>query len=212
MDLQERNEDMRRFFAERCDRYDNVHAEFMPTKSAITAALPDGSVRILDLGAGTGLELFSLFARFPRAEVTAIDLCAEMLARLAERPFADRVSIICGDFFTADLGTGYDAVISTSALHHFTSNDKLMLYRRVFSALRAGGIFINSDYIADSAESEARQFLLYRENDGTVPHIDTPLTAEHEHELLIAAGFTAVTAEPLERSNYLLFRAHKPFN
>ena len=212
MDLQKRNEDMRRFFAERCDGYDDVHAEFMPTKSAITDALLEGTARILDLGAGTGLELFSLFARFPLAEVTAIDLCAEMLARLAERPFADHVRIICGDFFSADLGVGYDAVISTSALHHFAPADKLMLYRRIFAALRAGGLFINSDYIADSSESEARQFSLYRENDGTIPHIDTPLTAEHEHELLIAAGFTAVTADPVDRDNYLLFRAQKPLN
>jgi len=210
MNLQERNKEMREFFARRIDDYDAVHEEFLPTKNVLTEALPQDTHRILDIGAGTGLELFALFQRFPYAEVTAVDICAEMLARLAERPFADRVKCICGDFFTADLGTGYDAVISTSALHHFTPEDKLLLYRRIFDALRPSGIFLNSDYIAISSRDEANRFAFYRDNIGNIPHIDTPLTPEHEHRLLSAAGFTNVTAEPTPRGNYLLFRALKP--
>lgn len=210
MELLERNAEMRDFFAQRCDGYDAVHEEFMPTKNVLADALPESACRILDIGAGTGLELFALFSRFPHAEVTAVDICAEMLARLAERPFADRVSCICGDFFTADLGTGYDAVISTSALHHFAPEDKVQLYRRIFNALRPGGVFLNSDYIAISSRDEANRFAFYRNNDGSVPHIDTPLTPEHEHRLLIAAGFVGVTAAPTSRNNYLLFSAKRP--
>lgn len=210
MNLQKRNKEMQDFFARRVDGYDDVHEEFLPTKNVLTEALPENTCRILDMGAGTGLELFALFSRFPRAEVTAVDICAEMLARLAERPFAARVTCICGDFFTADLGTGYDAVISTSALHHFTPEDKLILYRRIFDVLRPGGTFLNSDYVALSSREEADRFAAYQNNDGSIPHVDTPLTPEHEHRLLITAGFVDVTAEPTPRSNYLLFRAVKP--
>ena len=210
MNLQKRNEEMRAFFALRIDGYDAVHEEFLPTKNVLTEAMPQDAHRILDIGAGTGLELFALFARFPHAEVTAVDICTEMLSRLAERPFAARVKCVCGDFFTTDLGTGYDAVISTSALHHFAPKDKLLLYRRILDALHPGGVFLNSDYIALSSQEEADRFAAYRDNDGSIPHIDTPLTPEHEHRLLIAAGFSNVTAEPTPRRNYLLFHAIKP--
>ena len=210
MNLQKRNEEMRAFFALRIDDYDAVHEEFLPTKNVLTEAMPQDAHRILDIGAGTGLELFALFARFPRAEVTAVDICTEMLSRLEERPFAARVKCVCGDFFTADLGTGYDAVISTSALHHFAPKDKLLLYRRILDALHPGGVFLNSDYIALSSQEEADRFAAYRDNDGSIPHIDTPLTPEHEHRLLIAAGFSNVTAEPTPRRNYLIFHAIKP--
>lgn len=210
MDLLNRNTEMRDFFASRCDGYDAVHEEFMPTKTILSDALPEDTCRILDIGAGTGLELFSVFARFPHAEVTAVDICREMLDRLASRPFADRVKCICGDFFIADLGAGYDAVISTSALHHFAPEEKLTLYRRIRETLRPGGIFLNSDYIAISDQDEANRFAFYHKNDGSIPHIDTPLTPEHEHELLIAAGFAEVKVEPTPRNNYRLFSAKRP--
>lgn len=210
MDVLDRNTELRDFFASRCDDYDSVHEEYMPTKTLLTDALPPNVRRILDVGAGTGLELFALFNRFPHAEVTAVDICPEMLARLARRPFADRVRCICGDFFTADLGTGYDAVISTSALHHFFPEEKGRLYRRLFDTLRPGGILLNSDYIAISDQDEADRFALYRGNDGSIPHIDTPLTPEHEHELLAAVGFADVTVAPTPRDNYRLFTAKRP--
>ena len=209
MELLDRSTEMRDFFASRCDDYDSVHEEYMPTKTLLADALPDNVCRILDVGAGTGLELFSLFNRFPHAEVTAVDICPEMLARLARRPFADRVRCICGDFFTADIGTGYDAVISTSALHHFAPEEKEQLYRRILNTLRPGGIFLNSDYIAINSQDEANRFAFYHNNDGSIPHIDTPLTPEHEHRLLIAAGFADVTVEPTPRDNYRLFTAKR---
>lgn len=210
MNLQSRNDDLRDFFAARTATYDTVHARFMPTKSTIAAALPDGTARVLDLGAGTGLELIPLFVRFPDAHVTAVDLCTEMLDVLRGRPFARRVDCICGSFFDVDFGGGYDAVISTSALHHFAPEDKARLYARIFAALKPGGIFINSDKMADTGETEAVWFEKYRKNDGSLAHVDTPLTAEHEHRLLLAAGFTAVTADPVDDPDYLLITAYRP--
>ena len=67
MELLDRNAEMRDFFASRCDVYDSVHEEYMPTKTLLTDALPADTCRILDIGAGTGLELFAFFSRFPNA-------------------------------------------------------------------------------------------------------------------------------------------------
>ena len=57
---------------------------------SVTDALPDlgAEPRILDLGIGTGLELDCLFERFPDAQVTGIDVSAEMLAQLSLSRFA----------------------------------------------------------------------------------------------------------------------------
>lgn len=210
MELNRRVEDQRRFFARKADEdYENVHSQFMNGKKALTEALPGDARRILDLGAGTGLELISLFERFPDADVTAIDLTQEMVAKLKQRPFADRVRTIIGDFFTVPFGEGYDAVISTSALHHFTAEEKLRLYKKVFAALAPGGVFLNADRAADTlAEEEARMEQL-RTNYENYVHFDLPLAVETELRLLKEAGFIDIQAEKLPESDYRLLRAQR---
>ncbi len=207
MNLNERNENLRLFFDEKADGYDNVHAKFAETKALLTASLPEGTVRVLDLGAGTGMELIPLFERFPEARVTAIDLSSEMLAKLRERPFADRVDIIVGDFFESDLGIGYDAIISTSALHHFDEDEKLSLYKKLRASLADNGIFVNADKVADSQENQDEGFALWLDKPDSEKHIDTPLTPENERKLLLKAGFEAVTISEAPVENYRLIVA-----
>ena len=105
MDLKKRAENMRAFFNRKADEnaYDCVHLTMMGNKTPMIDLLPEGTKRVLDLGAGTGLELIPLFERFPDVRVTAIDVAEEMLAQLSKRDFADKVKIICGDFFDVDL-------------------------------------------------------------------------------------------------------------
>ena len=56
-----------------------------------------------------------------------------------ERPFSGQVACVAGDFFETDFGDGFDAILSTSALYHFASEDKIRLYQKVYDALRPGG-------------------------------------------------------------------------
>jgi len=209
MNLQERNEDVRQFFDERIDTYDDVHAKFMPTKMLMTAAMTPNTAEVLDLGAGTGLELIALFQRFPKAHVTAIDLSAIMLERLQKRPFADRVTCKNEDFYAADYGKGLDAVISTSALHHFTHEEKLLLLKKAHEALKPGGMLINCDKIVFTAQEEADNFEHYDEYHKKWPHVDTPMTPEHEKQLLLLAGFSRVELRKTPVDNYRLMIAHK---
>ena len=203
---------MREFFNSKAaeDAYDCVHIKMMNNKTPITAALPENTKRVLDLGGGTGLELLPFFERFPDAHVTVIDVAEEMLAQLRKRSFADQVDAVFGDFFEVDFGSGYDAVISTSALHHFTEKDKTALFKKVLRSLRPGGMLVNSDKCVETQEEQDYAFRELEEEPDKYRHMDTPLTPENECKVVRAAGFANVSAERIEESNYYVITAVKP--
>ena len=155
---------------------------------------------VLDLGCGTGLELEEYFSLNPNANITGIDLSKAMLEMLAAK-FPDRnLNLICSSYFEVDLGIEeYNAAVSVESLHHFTSERKLLLYRKLLCSLRVNGYFILTDYFAESEALEKEYFealaKLKQEQgvfDDELYHYDTPLTVEHEIEVLRKAGFSDV--------------------
>ena len=209
MNLYERNQKQRVFFNEKIDSYDDTHSTYMETKRTLTDSLDRDVKKILDLGVGTGLELIHLFEVYPEAEVTVIDITENMLEELKKRSFADHVTTICGDFFEVDFGDDYDAVISTSALHHFKFEEKVKLYKKIYECLKNGGLFLNSDYIALTQEIEDHQLYELEHNIENYKHIDTPLTVEHEMEVLKRVGFEEITSSNVDKDNYSLIKARK---
>ena len=209
MNLIKRNAEMKAFFDRKTEGYDEVHLALMNDKIAITTALPDSIRTVLDLGAGTGLELIPLFEKFPDAHVTAVDISESMLGVLKTRPFADRVTCITGDFFSIDFQNSFDAVISSAALHHFDPDNKRMLYRRIFDALRPGGIYLNSDRFYENIKDQEIDLRDYAEDPNRWPHMDTPLAISVETELLKDVGFTDIAFDDLD-GRYFLNRAVKP--
>ena len=209
MNLYERNQKVRNFFNEEIDNYDNVHSKYMKTKKTLSDNLDKDSKKILDLGGGTGLELIHLFELFPEANVTVIDITENMLEKLKTRSFSNQVKTICGDFFEVDFGENYDAVISTSALHHFKKEEKLKLYKKILDCLKNNGQFINCDYIAITQEKEAEQLYELEHNFDDYRHIDIPLTIEHELEILKSVGFSDITSDKIEEFDYSLIKARK---
>lgn len=155
--------------------------------------------RLLDLGCGTGLELEEYFPLNPSAAVTGIDLSQGMLSALKKKFANKNITLILGSYFDVPFGENvFDAAVSVESLHHFTKEEKIPLYAKLFSALRENGYFILTDYFSMSEDEELR----HRRNlealkaeqgitDGLY-HYDTPLTVEHEKEALIEAGFASV--------------------
>ncbi len=212
MNLYEKNQEMRRFFNEKSEIYDKRHKELelMDNKEQITKFLNKDVKYILDLGVGTGLELIPLFERFPNAKVVAIDITENMLDILKERDFAEKIEMICEDFFKVDFGKErFDAVISSAALHHFTRKEKEILYKKIYDSLKENGQFINSDKFAKSEEEEKNQLLEYTQNTDPEKHIDTPLCIKNESKLLSTIGFKNIVFNEINSEKYKLLVCNK---
>ena len=124
MNLNNRAKEMKEFFNAKIDGYDELHLKQIEGKEKIVEFIPKDTKNIIDLGAGTGLQLIKVYKEFPEIKTTAIDVSDEMLKKLAERNISDNITIINESFFDYEFGLNVDAVISTQALHHFDSNDK----------------------------------------------------------------------------------------
>lgn len=111
--------------------------------------------------------------------------------------------------FFNEKANGYDAVISSSALHHFTSDDKRRLYKKVFDALSPGGCFISADCIYSTYEEEKWVFDNYDQLVTEWRHVDTPLAESTERMLLDEAGFVDIAFTQLENPLYKLLFAMK---
>ena len=198
-------EKMDAFFTARLNGYDEHMMteiegaeEFYPYTAAL---LPlEHGVNVLDLGCGTGLELEYYFILNSEASVVGIDLSADMLTAL-KRKFSERkIKLICGSYFDVPFGSNcFDAAVSVESLHHFTAEQKLKLYKKLNTALTDNGYFVLTDYFAESKEAEHFYFSeleRLKSEQGLEPnefyHYDTPLTAEHEIEVLKKAGFSDV--------------------
>lgn len=135
---------------------------------AAVDAIPHGmdkDIRVLDLGAGTGLLSAMVAAKFPRSRVTLVDISVEML-RVARRRFAGepgRFEYRVMDYARKPLPSavpgerrGYDVVVSALSIHHLTDGDKTELFEKVHDALVEGGVFVNADQASnESPEVEA---------------------------------------------------------
>ena len=199
-------EKMGDFFNARLDGYEDHQMntiesaeEFYPYTAQ---NLPDkAGAHILDLGCGTGLELDEYLRINPTARVTGIDLAAGMLEALRSK-FSDKdIVLINGSYLDVPFGENeFAAAVSVESLHHFTKEEKIPLYSKLRKALKPEGYFILTDYFALSDEEETmhrEELLRIRKEqqlaDDEFYHYDTPLTAEHETEALLAAGFSSVS-------------------
>ena len=112
----------------------------------------------------------------------------------------NKLSLIQGSYFDVPFGEKtFDAAVSVESLHHFPAEQKEALYRKLHGALKEGGFFVLTDYVAESAELEEEYFrnLAQLKQEQGLPadvffHYDTPLTAEHEVQVLQRAGFSEV--------------------
>ncbi|MGH3155080.1 MAG: class I SAM-dependent methyltransferase [Streptosporangiaceae bacterium] len=173
---------------------------------ALAADLP--ARRVLDLGCGTGTAALALAARFPDADVTAVDQSAQLLAHL--RAKADGLGLD-GRLHTveADLDGPWPAVgpvdvaWTSMALHHLADPGRALA--EIFARIRPGGLlavaeltaplrFLPDDVGVGRPGLEARLGALADDlRHAALPHLGADWAL-----LMSQAGFTIVAERPFE--------------
>lgn len=158
--------------------------------------LPTPLTRVLDLGSGDGRLLALVKLARPEVKAVAIDFSDTMLGRLRARFAADHsVQIIEHNLdhpLPASL-SGFEAVISSFAIHHITHERKRALYQEIYRLLVPGGVFCNLEHVDSPSVVLHHQFLA---TFGIAPEDDDPsnklLDVETQLGWLRNIGFTDV--------------------
>jgi ubiquinone/menaquinone biosynthesis C-methylase UbiE len=127
--------------------------------SARRLRLPDAGrgLRLLDAGCGTGASTAALLAAAPRAEVTAIDASAAMLARARAKPWPDSVTFVrtpVEELGAAGVGGPFDAILAAYLIRNVPDPDAVL--RDLHARLRPGGTLAVHEYsVRDSRRARA---------------------------------------------------------
>jgi len=127
------------------------------------------NIRLLDIGCGDGILTEELFRADSTISATLIDGNEGMLKRAKDRLKAfQNVSFLKASFQEilageVELGN-YDLCVSSMAIHHLEMNEKVSLFKKIFSHLNAQGHFVDIDVVLPpSEELEAWYFAVWRD-------------------------------------------------
>ncbi|HLG23775.1 MAG TPA: class I SAM-dependent methyltransferase [Candidatus Nanoarchaeia archaeon] len=120
----------------------NVIGCFYPDKNV--------SINVLELGVGSGTTAKHILSNYPNTNITGIEFSDEMikLAKNKLKKYKKKLQILKADFMDVELPPGkYDVIISSLSIHHYKIEDIRRLMKKLHSALKSGGIFINADIV-----------------------------------------------------------------
>ena len=131
--------------------YDAAIASLIPHYRPLLAAAAEAvdvvartAPAVVDLGTGSGALAAEILKVRPKARVIGIDSDESMLDA-AKRRLKGRIDTVHDDFELARIPR-CDVVSASFALHHIDAGRKKGdLYKRCFTALRDGGMFVSAD-------------------------------------------------------------------
>jgi hypothetical protein len=159
--------------------------------------LPLRFQRLLDIGGASGTWTIAFLRAVPDATAVLFDL-PEVLPlardRLTRAGLADRVSLVAGNFYTDDLPGGADFAWLSAIAHQNSRAQNRALYRKIHSALTAGGSLVIRDIVMDATKTRPVAGALFAVNMLVGTEGGGTFTFEESREDLASAGFTDVEA------------------
>jgi len=135
-------------------------------ESALLEFMPTSTRRILDLGTGDGRLLNLVREELSRRghsdiEAVAVDFSPTMLDAVRRRFAGDSFVRVVAHNMDEPLPAlgGFDAVISSFAIHHLEHERKRALYAEIYGVLTPGGVFCNLEHVASPSARLHEQFL-----------------------------------------------------
>lgn len=132
--------------------------DFYGTAVAMLPFAHDAELRILDLGAGTGLLADRISSKFRHAHITLVDAAPAMLDHARQRfSGCERISYEVADYGVQLPSGFFDAVVSALSIHHLEDGGKKKLFETIFGRLVPGGVFVNADQVLAPSQALAAQ-------------------------------------------------------
>lgn len=163
--------------------------------------------KVLDIAAGHGVYGIELARQNPNAEIFAQDWAAvlDVAAKNAREAGVEaRYHRLPGSAFEVDFGSGYDVILITGFLHHFSPAEIEILLRKVRASLAPNGVVATVDFVPDEDRlSPPRAATFAMEMLGTTVSGDSYTFAEYE-TMFRNAGFGSNELRPLAGSGHSL--------
>ncbi|PFK45924.1 malonyl-[acyl-carrier protein] O-methyltransferase BioC [Bacillus cereus] len=102
------------------------------------------SIRVLELGCGTGYLTEQLAVSFPNAEIIAIDFAESMIAVAKTRNHVESVTFRCEDIEHLTLSESFDVIISSATFQWL--NDLQTTVKSLYRYLFEGGLLLFSTF------------------------------------------------------------------
>jgi tRNA (cmo5U34)-methyltransferase len=214
------NEEIRKRFDKDTERFSNLETGQQTTIDApLTMELCTDAAKytnpdakdLLDIGCGAGNYTLKMLSKIPHLNCVLNDLSLPMLQKAQERISSQTygmVTLIQDDMRNLDLPENhFDIVLAAATLHHLRDdNDWELMFRKIYKALKPGGSFWISDFIAHDSEAISRMFEekynRYLETLGGaefrqkvmdyVRYEDTPRSVNFQLALLAKVGFRSI--------------------
>lgn len=135
-----------------CPHYENLEQAVVDKIKARVRMMGQDSIRVLEIGTGTGLTTGKILDIDPRITIVSVDREIMMLKRaeaeLPEQVIEGRLALRQADamdFVRKQARDSFDIFASAWTLHNMDAGYRQKLIQQIFRVLRKGGFFVNGD-------------------------------------------------------------------
>jgi tRNA (cmo5U34)-methyltransferase len=149
-------------FSNRANEYNKIINEVIPYYTQMLIMIVDfipfeseKEIKVLDLGCGIGNTADTIFSKYPKAEITAVDLAKKSLEICEQRFKNKNIQIIEADMRNEELykKDEYDCIITNLAIHHIKNDDeKFKVYQNAYKSLNENGFLIVGENVHGSSQ------------------------------------------------------------